>query len=120
MSEEKTITADQQEPAPFTASGDGFGPDLDRLIAAKGTNGKQLSEIMFVHASTIYGWINGRTLPTVTMLFRLADALAVDVSLLLSFVTPADWDKDSPSKKAAASGTKPAGATTQKENGGAD
>ena len=83
------------KPAPdFKPSGDGFGPDLARLLAAKGVSILELSDYMHVHHSTIYGWMNGRTLPTVTMLFRLATAIDEPVERLLGFVIPKDWDKD--------------------------
>lgn len=75
-----------------TFLGDAFGKDLHRLMQARGIRATKLSENMNVNCTTIYGWINGRSLPTVHMLYKLAKALDVAPALLLSLVTDQDCD----------------------------
>lgn len=73
-----------------TFLGDAFGKDLHRLMQARGVRATDLSQVMDVNCTTIYGWVNGRSLPTVHMLYKLARALDVAPALVLGLVTDRD------------------------------
>lgn len=60
-----------------------FGESLRRLRMEKGLSQQRLSEILFVDRSTIVRWETGSRTPDVLLLSRIADALGVDVRLLL-------------------------------------
>ena len=60
-----------------------FGESLRRLRMEKGLSQQRLSEILFVDRSTIVRWETGSRTPDVLLLTRIADALGVDVRLLL-------------------------------------
>ena len=60
-----------------------FGESLRRLRMEKGLSQQRLSEILFVDRSTIVRWETGSRTPDVLLLTRIAEALDVDVRLLL-------------------------------------
>ena len=60
-----------------------FGESLRRLRMEKGLSQQRLSEILFVDRSTIVRWETGSRTPDVLLLTRIAEALNVDVRLLL-------------------------------------
>lgn len=70
-----------------------FGESLRRLRMEKGLSQQRLSEILFVDRSTIVRWETGSRTPDVLLLSRIADALGVDVRLLLDAAAESGAEK---------------------------
>ncbi|MBQ9250122.1 MAG: response regulator [Oscillospiraceae bacterium] len=60
-----------------------FGEALRRLRLEKGLSQQRLSELLFVDRSTVVRWETGSRLPDALLIARIAQALGVDVSVLL-------------------------------------
>ena len=63
--------------------GQSFGEALRRLRLEKGLSQRRLSELLFVDRSTVVRWETGSRLPDALLIARIAQALGVDVSVLL-------------------------------------
>lgn len=60
-----------------------FAQTLRQLRAEKGLSQQQLAGQLFVDRSTIAGWETGRRVPDVVLIYRISEALGVDVGILL-------------------------------------
>ena len=67
---------------------DTFRKNLKFLIRNKDVSIMDIATALNVHRTTIYGWINGRSLPSAPMLTKLAEFLNVDIGFLLA---PVDY-----------------------------
>lgn len=74
----------------FPPSGKGFANDLKELLRQKNITPKQLSIDMGVHISTVYYWLDARTLPTAGMIYRIAMAVNEPPVTLYNFITEKD------------------------------
>lgn len=70
-----------------------FAENLKRLRTERGLSQRELAEKMYVTQSTVARWENASRLPDVTMLFRLAECLGMDVNILMRAAASGD---DSP------------------------
>ena len=61
----------------------GFGEVLRRLRTDRGLSQQQLADCLFVDRSSIARWENGKRVPDLTVLARLAEALGVELEQLL-------------------------------------
>ena len=61
-----------------------FPETLRRLRAERGMTQQQLANLVFVDRSSVAHWENGRRVPDAMLLSRIAEALEVDVSVLLT------------------------------------
>ena len=61
----------------------GFGEVLRRLRTDRGLSQQQLADCLFVDRSSIARWENGKRVPDLTVLARLAEALGVELEELL-------------------------------------
>ncbi len=60
-----------------------FAETLCRLRIKKNLSQQQLARQLYVDRSTVTNWENGRRVPNIDMVLRLAECLDVDVSVLL-------------------------------------
>ena len=60
-----------------------FGEDLRRLRMERGLSQQQLADLLFVDRSSIARWENGKRVPDLTVLARLAEALGVEPEQLM-------------------------------------
>lgn len=67
-----------------------FSETLRKLRTAKGLSQQELAEKMYVTRSTVVRWETGSRLPDAAMISRLAEALGVDVNMLLSAASHSD------------------------------
>lgn len=67
-----------------------FAENLKELRIKNNMSQRELAERMFVTRSTITHWENGSRLPDVSMIYRLADCLDVNVDRLLSVAIQRD------------------------------
>ena len=67
-----------------------FADTLKKLRSEKGLSRKDLEKRLYVTRSTISRWENGSRLPDALMLTRLAEALGVDVNVLLNAAAQSD------------------------------
>ena len=67
-----------------------FSDTLKKLRNKKGLSQLDLAEKMYVTRSTVSRWESGNRLPDAVMISRLAEALGVDVNVLLSTVEQSD------------------------------
>ena len=63
---------------------------LRKLRVEKGLTQQELADKMYVTRPTIARWESGMRLPDTVMLYRLAEALGVDVNMLLSAAAQSD------------------------------
>ena len=73
--------------------GQSFGEALRRLRLEKGLSQQRLSELLFVDRSTVVRWETGSRLPDALLIARIAQALGVDVSILLGAAVENAADK---------------------------
>ena len=67
-----------------------FAENLKELRIKNNMSQRELAERMFVTRSTITHWENGNRLPNVSMIYRLAECLDVNVDRLLSAAAKSD------------------------------
>ena len=67
-----------------------FSDTLKKLRNKKGLSQLDLAEKMYVTRSTVSRWESGNRLPDAVMISRLAEALGVDVNVLLSTAEQSD------------------------------
>ena len=67
-----------------------FSDTLKKLRNKKGLSQLDLAEKMYVTRSTVSRWESGNRLPDAVMISRLAEALGVDVNVLLATVEQSD------------------------------
>ncbi len=70
-----------------------FAETLKKIRTEKGISQRELAERMYVVRTSVNRWENGTRLPDAAMILRLAEALDVDVNVLLSAAAESD---DSP------------------------
>ena len=67
-----------------------FADNLKELRIKANLTQRELAERMFITRSTVAHWESGRRLPDASMIFRLAECLDVNVSVLLSAAAESD------------------------------
>ena len=67
-----------------------FAENLKELRTKANLSQRELAERMFITRSTVAHWESGRRLPDASMIFRLAECLDVNVSVLLSAAAESD------------------------------
>ncbi len=67
-----------------------FADSLRELRTAKNLSQRELAERMFVTRPTVARWENGSRLPDVSMIYRLAECLDVNVDRLLNAAAESD------------------------------
>lgn len=67
-----------------------FSDTLKKLRNKKGLSQLDLAKKMYVTRSTVSRWESGYRLPDATMLYRLSEALGVDVNILFAAVEQSD------------------------------
>lgn len=67
-----------------------FAENLKELRIKANLSQRELAERMFITRSTVTHWESGRRLPDASMIFRLAECLDVNVSVLLSAAAESD------------------------------
>ncbi|MBQ9196981.1 MAG: response regulator [Clostridia bacterium] len=70
-----------------------FADTLRRLRTEKGLSQQQLAKLLFVDRSSVAHWENGRRVPDAILISQIANALGVDVSVLLNAAAERDADK---------------------------
>ncbi len=67
-----------------------FADTLKKLRAEKGLSQSQIAKRMYVNKVTVSRWENGTRLPDAAMIYRLSEALGVDINVLLSAAAQSD------------------------------
>ena len=62
-----------------------FSQRLHILMDDKGITAYRLSKELGVHQTTISNWLRGKTVPNITYLKKIADALGVSLSHLIGY-----------------------------------
>ena len=61
-----------------------FAETLHKIRTDKGLSQQKLADLLFVDRSTVASWETGRRVPDAVTMRKIANALNVDVNLLLS------------------------------------